>query len=112
MAAAAKTWDALRKRVQTQAYVSPERTEVIYRGTTVYRRTGRTVRLYAGSWLTATTKSRMNDALRLDGIPWRVYSERFCWYAGSGDKKRAFFNTARSAWSHVVEMQVIFTVEG
>lgn len=91
----AASWEVLRNRVQTQVMINkePGQVLVLYRSTPVYSRVKHAIILYTGhratigedrfGYRTATTKSRMNDALRLDGQPFRVCSIKGVWHVYS-----------------------------
>ncbi len=56
--------------------------------TVVFRKTKTGFILNSGGWRTKTTKDRMNQALRENGLPFSVYQEKrqwFVWNRESGD---------------------------
>ena len=88
-----KTASDLWKKVGTGVVDTAETFAVSYRGTTVYSRAKEknALTFNTGGWFTATTKSRMNDAARVDGIYWRVFQDGGKWFAQYRDYKRIPF---------------------
>ena len=83
MAKPVYTARGLKRRVGTSLDDTESHFTVSYRGTVVYHhdKANNRLTLNTGGWFTATTKSRMNDAARIDPTGWSVYQEKGEWYA-------------------------------
>lgn len=59
---------------------------VVYHQTEVVRVENGTITLNHGGWLTATTKTRMNQAANQYGLPFMVYQRNGSWFVDRNGK--------------------------
>lgn len=75
-------------RTATTISTEDGETRVTYHSTAVVKFTAKRVTLNSGGWMTATTKTRMNQASRQFGLGYSVFQKMYVWYVrlpdGSG----------------------------
>jgi hypothetical protein len=75
-------------RVATTIRTVDGYTEVVYHKTAVVKFNEDKIILNHGGWMTATTKTRMNQASNQFGLGFQVYSRDFNWYASFNGSDR------------------------
>ena len=76
--------------VATSIKTHGKNTQVIYRGTVVVSFSNKLITLNTGGWMTATTKTRMNQASSQFGLGYRVFQKNFEWFVTHKRKTHKF----------------------
>jgi len=74
------TKDWYKTKVETNVFLDEDFHVVAYRGTPVVRFNDEKIILNTGGWMTATTKSRMNEASRQYGLGYSVSQINYEWF--------------------------------
>jgi hypothetical protein len=74
----------LNRKVHTTVIDVENLVSVTYHATTVASLSDGVLVLNSGGWLTATTKSRINEFCDALGLPVKVYQFNFDWYVKAG----------------------------